>query len=209
MSDLRLTRRALFGAGAAMLIARRGESQDIVPDTLAGRGARGTLYNPGAAGRSMPRTSDGGDELAIQAIEQQLKCQCGCGLDVFTCRTTDFTCQTSPELHREIAGLYNAGRSGEEIKQQFIDQYGVQVLMAPPPEGFNLAGYLLPGILILFGAIVLVFAFRRRRRKTLAKATLIARNPEVQGSPGSASGEAIGSPEEMARLERALAELET
>ncbi|MGH7657736.1 MAG: cytochrome c-type biogenesis protein CcmH [Gemmatimonadales bacterium] len=194
MSDLNLTRRAMLGAGAAMLLARPAEAQSVAADSMAGRGERGTLFNPGAAGRSMPRTADSGDELAIQAIEQQLKCQCGCGLDVFTCRTTDFTCQTSPAMHREVAGLYGAGSSGEDIVQQFVDRYGDQVLMAPPPEGFNLAGYLLPGILILLGAIALIFTFRRRRRKARARVT---------------PGEAMGSPEEMARLERALAELET
>lgn len=194
MSDLNLTRRAMLGAGAAMLLARPAAAQSVAADSMAGRGERGTLFNPGSAGRSMQRTSESGNELAIQAIEQKLKCQCGCGLDVFTCRTTDFTCQTSPEMHRKVAGLYGAGLSGEGIVQQFVDQYGDQVLMAPPPEGFNLAGYLLPGILILLGAIALVFTFRRRRRKARARGT-----PE----------EAMGSPEEMARLERALAELET
>ncbi len=48
----------------------------------------------------------------IQAIEQRLACSCGCTLDVFTCRTTDFTCTYSPELHREVVALHQAGKDG-------------------------------------------------------------------------------------------------
>ena len=30
----------------------------------------------------------------------------------------------------------------------FVAKYGEQILMAPPPEGFNLAGYLVPGVAV-------------------------------------------------------------
>ena len=41
----------------------------------------------------------------------KLACNCGCTLDVFTCRTTDFSCTYSPQLHREVLALRNRGMS--------------------------------------------------------------------------------------------------
>ena len=39
-----------------------------------------------------------------------------------------------------------AGKTAQEILDAFVAKYGEKALMAPKPEGFNLAGYLLPGV---------------------------------------------------------------
>src|SRR4026208_2470401 len=113
------------------------------------------------------------DEKAaeIQAIETRLACSCGCTLDVFTCRTTDFTCTYSPQLHREVVELDRAGKTAQEILDAFVAKYGEKALMAPKPEGSNLWGYLRPGsaILVAGGALVAVLS---RRRVAVADATV-------------------------------------
>src|SRR5437764_77631 len=38
-------------------------------------------------------------------LEHGLHCQCGCTLSVFICRTTDFSCQVSPAMHRDVVEL--------------------------------------------------------------------------------------------------------
>jgi cytochrome c-type biogenesis protein CcmH/NrfF len=44
------------------------------------------------------------------------------------------------------------------VRASFINDLGLTVLMAPPAEGFNLLGYVLPGLAILMAAgFVLVF----------------------------------------------------
>src|SRR6187551_960079 len=118
-------------------------------DSLAGRGASGTLRDPSVVGR--PRTPTDGKEndAEVQTIEQQLACNCGCTLDVFTCRTTDFSCTYSPKLHREVLALRDDGKTAQQILDAFVDKYGEKALMAPKPRGvLNLTGYLLPGGLI-------------------------------------------------------------
>ena len=74
-------------------------------------------------------------------LEHQIRCQCGCTLDVYTCRTTDFSCQVSPAMHRDVMSLVEGGYSAQEILDAFVDTYGERALMAPKKEGFNLAGY--------------------------------------------------------------------
>ena len=78
------------------------------------------------------------------ALEHEIRCQCGCTLDVYTCRTTDFSCQVSPAMHRDVLSLVEGGYSAQEILDAFVQTYGERALMSPKREGFNWAGYLVP-----------------------------------------------------------------
>ena len=64
-------------------------------------------------------------------LEHHLHCQCGCTLDVFTCRTTDFSCQVSPAMHRDVMELVKGGYGAQEIIDAFVATYGERALMAP------------------------------------------------------------------------------
>lgn len=44
------------------------------------------------------------------------------------------------------------GQSEQQIRDYFVQQYGQQVLGAPPPQGFNWLAYILPVIGIVLGA---------------------------------------------------------
>ena len=166
-----------------------------VQDSLAGKGPTGTLRDPSVVGRPRTPTDHRENNAEIKTIEQKLACTCGCKLDIFTCRTTDFTCTYSPALHREVLALKDQGKTAREILDAFVAKYGEKALMAPKPEGFNLWGYLLPGAAIGAAAVTLVAVLRRRG----AVAASIEQAP-VQ--PVRAS------PEELERLQRALEEVE-
>src|SRR2546429_295938 len=113
---------------------------------------------PPGAGRPPPPGPAGDNDAAIQAIEKQLKCTCGCNQDVYTCRTTDFNCTTSPAMHQRVLQLADHGKTAQEIIDQFVREHGQQILMAPPRRGFNLAGHFLPHVLIPAAEAVLVVA---------------------------------------------------
>jgi cytochrome c-type biogenesis protein CcmH len=176
---------------------------------LAGQGEVGTLRDPGAAGRPRAPTEIADYDERIKAIEQRLACSCGCTLDIFTCRTTDFTCTYSPQLHREVVDLDRAGKTAQEILDGFVAKYGEKALMAPKPEGFNLWGYLLPGSAILLAGGALV-AFISRRRVAVVEATASDVPPGPSDTPAPLAGTppVSATPEEMERLKRALAEVE-
>ena len=188
-------RRFLHRLGAVAMVPLAAQ------DSLAGRGDIGTLRDPAVAGRSRAPTVAADFDQQIKAIEQRLACSCGCTLDIFTCRTTDFTCTYSPKLHREVVAMHQAGKSAQEIIDAFVAEYGEKALMAPKPEGFNLWGYLLPGAAITAAGAGL-FAFISRRRTRLAAAG------EGAAPTAGAPAEPAGSDEEMERLRRALAEVE-
>jgi cytochrome c-type biogenesis protein CcmH len=101
-------------------------------------------------------------------------------------------------MHREVLALQDQGKNADQIVAAFVAQYGEQVLMAPKPEGFNLAGYLVPGTLLLMGGALLTVLLRRRMRVTAAEQVTAPQEGTIPGA----------TPEELARLNRELADLE-
>jgi cytochrome c-type biogenesis protein CcmH len=139
-------------------------AQSVTPVQSARPGDGGRLGDPTVAGRPQEPTGAYDNDARLQALEKRLRCGCGCTLDVYTCRTTDFTCTYSPELHREIVALWEAGQREDAIVNAFVAKYGEEVLMAPEPEGFNLAGYLVPAAVVTGLGATLVWVLERRTR---------------------------------------------
>lgn len=186
-------------AGVAALAGRTLQGQTPGGGTPGpGTQAGDPLRWPGAV---QPRANvmPGDDAKEVEAIEHRLKCTCGCNLDIFTCRTTDFTCTTSPALHREVMALRARGKNADEIVDAFVTEHGEAILMAPKPEGFNLAGYLVPGLGILTaGGILAAFLTRKERLRAAAAPVPAPRSP---GADRPLSGAARA---DLERLEAAL-----
>lgn len=109
-------------------------------------------------------------------LEHQIHCQCGCNLDIYTCRTTDFACSVSPAMHADVMGLVTGGHSAQEILAAFKAVYGEKVLMAPVKSGFNLVGYTMPFVALGAGAVVVGALLKRWKSRSPAPAT-VAANP--------------------------------
>lgn len=190
-----LDRREFLSVLGIGLFSAHSSIRQSAQDTVAGTAPAGKLWDPNRAGPPLQPVTAEDNDAAIQAIEKQLKCTCGCGLDVYTCRTTDFTCPVSPKMHRQVIELAKAGMSGPAILARFVSENGLEILMAPPKRGFNLAGYLVPGATILTVGVVLVLVMRRWVRRT--------RQALPPATPGAEAG-AGASSAELERLREAL-----
>lgn len=135
------------------------------------------------------------------ALEHRIKCQCGCILDVYTCRTTDFSCQVSPAMHRDVLRLVAGGHDAQEILDAFVQTYGEVALTEPKKEGFNWAGYFAPGVAIATGAVVITMLLRKWG--TEARVAAEAREAAAPGRGAAVPGM---SADDLARLERAMRE---
>ena len=164
-----------------------------VQDSLPAQVPSGRLWDPNRAGRPQTPTTERDSDPAIQTLEKRIRCTCGCGLDVYTCRTTDFTCTTSPAMHRQVLGLLDRGLTPDQVVQAFVDEHGESILMAPPKRGFNLAAYFVPGVLIVAAAAILAVVLRRWTRAAAA-------------APAVPAGTVEASPDELAQLKRELDE---
>jgi cytochrome c-type biogenesis protein CcmH/NrfF len=189
--DAAISRREALKLSFAVLLPT-AVVRDQEQDTSIGR-----LRDPRMAGRPRDRISDYENDPFVVGIEEKLRCTCGCNLDVYTCRTTDFTCTTSPAMHREVVALIEQGMTGQEIVDAFVEQYGELVLMAPKKEGFNIVGYVVPGIAITAVGALMLWILSRR------DTIVAAQTADVGGSPYEGMSE-----EDAARLEAELADLE-
>jgi len=187
---------ALVVTGAVPLSRAWGQQ-----DT-ASRGAADPLSRPDVVGSTRRVVDSAQNDPVVVGIERRIRCTCGCGLDVFTCRTTDFTCSYSPALHDEVVERLAQTRSADAVVAAFVAKYGESILMAPKAQGFGIVGYLLPGSLILIAGLVLAAFLLRRSRRTRPGPSLAAGSSEPPAQP-------LGTSAELARLERALGELET
>ena len=196
-----MKRREFFvqlAAGGAVMFAARGLSaQEATPP----QGATSNLFDmnqdaalrvqrPAKPGAVPSMTNDQRD-----ALEHQIRCQCGCTLDVYTCRTTDFSCQVSPAMHRDVMALVEGGYSAQEIIDAFVDTYGERVLMAPKKEGFNWAGYIVPFAALGGGAVAVAAVLKGMQR----------RSEQLAAIRGAATVSRVNaSADELARLDAAI-----
>ena len=187
------------GVTAALAAQEPGDDSAAISNairTLPGD-SLGRLAVPEAAGRPAQVVTARDNEELVKAIEHKIRCTCGCNLDVFTCRTTDFTCSTSPAMHRMVLARLAAGMTEAQVLASFQQQYGEMIFMAPPRHGFNWVAYLMPYVGLVVG-LGLVGAVARRWFRATPKAA----------PPEPGAGTAAASPEELERLKRELEKFE-
>jgi cytochrome c-type biogenesis protein CcmH len=98
-----------------------------------------------------------------------------------------------------IAQRIAAGRTKNEIKDEFVDQFGPRVLAAPPRSGLSWLAWILPLAGLTLGAAVVGFAAWRWSR---------GREREASVAPESRNGRRSIDPELERRLEEELARFE-
>jgi cytochrome c-type biogenesis protein CcmH/NrfF len=83
-----------------------------------------------------------------------------------TCRTS-LSVAGGPQADRQrdlIKSLIAEGKTNEQIKDALVLEYGQAVLALPEDDGFNLAVYLVP-VLVVIAALVLAALFLPRWRR--------------------------------------------
>ena len=88
----------------------------------------------------------------VNQIAKQLYCPVCESTPLDVCPTE--ACRQWRDL---IRSMLAEGKSEDEIKQYFVTQYGVRVLAEPPNR---IATYLVPGVAILLGALLLLRGFQ-------------------------------------------------
>lgn len=99
----------------------------------------------------------------MAAIGNEVQCLCGCNAPLNGCPHLD--CAEKSEMQAYIKQEIAAGKDETAILQDLVQKYGVHVLSSPPPHGFNLSVWVLPGLGLLVGLALVVVIARRWRRK--------------------------------------------
>jgi len=197
---------ALLALGAAASLAAQRPGAPSARDSAIAAAlqarrsdAVGRLASPEAAGRPADVVTERDNEALVKTIEHKIRCTCGCNLDVFTCRTTDFTCTTSPAMHRMVLARLDSGMTETQVLASFQKQYGEMIFMAPPKHGFNWVAYLMPYLGLAVGLGLL---------GTVARRLFRARPRADAGAAAPGVAPEAASPEELENLKRELEKFE-
>jgi cytochrome c-type biogenesis protein CcmH/NrfF len=175
-------------AGRLVSSATTALSLTIAAPALAqSTGPTHTGYDPNAPTTGHFHEGELGDKLMI--LETALKCNCGCGLNLHSCQF-QMQCGVSPVWSKRIRDSLAAGESVDAIQAGFVADFGLEVLMLPPAEGFNLLGYLLPALAIVTAGMMV---------------GLIARGGAAREVPATAG---VLSDEDVERLRAAMQKLD-
>ena len=98
-------------------------------------------------------------------IGNRVYCMCGGCVGLLNhCPHPDAECSTKREMKSMIAAEIADGKSETVILQDLVNRYGVQVLAAPPAKGFNLTVWVLPGLGLMLGLVIVVAIVKRWRQ---------------------------------------------
>ena len=104
----------------------------------------------------------------VESIGNKVMCTCGCVAILNQCPHQG--CSTHDEIQATIRNLIAQGKTEPEILDALVARYGMKILAAPPAKGFNIAAWVLPGLGLVFGLVVVVLIVRRWRRPAAEEA---------------------------------------
>jgi cytochrome c-type biogenesis protein CcmH len=130
----------------------------------------------------------------VNRIAHQLYCPVCENTPLDVCPTE--ACRQWRDLIRQ---QLTQGKTEDQIKQYFVEQYGARVLAEPPRTGLNWLVYVLPPLLILAGAIFLLRAMQAWTKPAQASAKI---TPAL--SEGGSSKNEEPKDEYIVRLEEEL-----
>lgn len=111
----------------------------------------------------------------VNRIAKQLYCPVCENTPLDVCPT-----EACRQWREEIRTMLIEGKSEAEIKQHFVDYYGAHVLNEPPNR---LVTYLVPGVAILLGALLLFRGFQLWIKPQHAEAASAESGAEAQPIP--------------------------
>ncbi len=95
-------------------------------------------------------------ESLTKAVASQLRCPVCQGLSI-----QDSPSELSQQMRTVVKEQLAAGKSEQQVKDYFISKYGEWILLEPQAHGFNVLVYALPALLVLGGAVFLVFIVKK------------------------------------------------
>ena len=82
----------------------------------------------------------------------RLVCQCGCNEQLSVCAMQN--CSSATPMRAEIRDRLSGGESVDKIVQSFVERVGKKVLSAPTMQGFDVAAWIMPFMILCLGLVV-------------------------------------------------------
>lgn len=102
--------------------------------------------------------------LSVSEVAQELRCvTCGTPLDVSNA-------PAAQRMKARIALRISQGATKQQIIDEFVADFGRQVLATPPKRGFDLVAWLLPALAVVAGLCAIPFVTRSWSKRRAAGA---------------------------------------
>jgi cytochrome c-type biogenesis protein CcmH/NrfF len=82
-------------------------------------------------------------------LGHQIMCSCSCNELLLECNHVG--CPNSDGMRQELMAGVDRGDSDKTIFSAFVEKYGPTSLAAPPVEGFNIVGWVMPFAVLILG----------------------------------------------------------
>jgi cytochrome c-type biogenesis protein CcmH/NrfF len=97
-----------------------------------------------------------------------LMCECGCGQILLECNHVG--CTVSDKMAKQLRSMIDSGQSDDQIKDAFVQEYGVVVLAAPTNKGFDRVAWIMPFVVFGLGILAVVYVVRTWKSRQTAAA---------------------------------------
>jgi len=115
---------------------------------------------------SLAQTSDLLDPN-VRRVGEKLACLCGgCKNSVGSCPMLG--CHYATPRREAIARMLAEGKSDSQIVDATVKEQGIQALVTPPAEGFNILAWVMPFVAIGLGLLAITYFIRRMSAKRAA-----------------------------------------
>ncbi|MGH9395338.1 MAG: cytochrome c-type biogenesis protein CcmH [Terriglobia bacterium] len=113
----------------------------------------------------------------LEQVGSQVYCMCGCVTTLNHCPHLPSECQSRAGMQTLILKDIKQGKDDKGILADLVDQNGVHVLASPPSAGFDLTVWILPGVGLIIGLLIVLIIVRRWRAKVSGGETPAAEAP--------------------------------
>ena len=147
---------------------------------------------PGSAGAQSPAPSVQAPSTAKTPVSEDTVHDVAAQLRCVVCQSLSVADSPSEIAHQMkdiIRERLAAGETPEQVRAYFVEKYGTWILLAPPPQGFNLLVWVVPFVGIGLGLVLVSLVLRRWSRR-----------------PATAAAGSTVDPAMRARIRREIAE---
>ncbi len=99
-----------------------------------------------------------------------LMCECGCGQILLECNHVG--CTVSDKMAKQLRSMLDRGDTDDQIKNAFVQEYGVVVLAAPTNRGFDRVAWIMPFVVFGLGILAVVYVVRTWKSRQSAAAVI-------------------------------------
>ncbi len=106
----------------------------------------------------------------LEQVGNKVYCLCGCVTLLNRCPHLPSECQSRAEMQAVIRAGIQKGETGPAILNDLVRRYGLKVLASPPAAGFDLAVWVLPGVALIAGLVIVLLIVKRWRARVAGTA---------------------------------------